>query len=402
VALNSTVVPDFDLSDRLIENPIINPSDVRPSRPGVEVVSVFNAGAVKVGDEVVLLLRVSEQGLVEDLIVEGPRTFDLSEPTPQLRKLEPGHTPRELLPLTYLDTKSEPYHLVDVLLLKDTPGLDCTDPRGLHYTSSGENGHFVNDFLTQMSHLRVARSNDGIHFVVEDHPAIMAESELEEYGCEDPRITLIDGVYHVVYVSVSRIGISASRATTTDFRSFTRQGIMFLPENKDVVLFPEKIGGRYVALSRPMLPYMGRVTGMWLSFSDNLADWGDHCPLVLPRHGMWDETRTGGSLVPIKTEGGWLVIYHGVSRDSHYAVGATLLDLEDPRKVLARSEEPIMAPSAEYECSGLYNNVIFPCGHVALDDEGDKIRVYYGAGDSYLAAADFSVRDILGSLIETL
>ena len=121
-------------------------------------------------------------------------------------------------------------------------------------------------------------------------------------------------------------------------------------------------------------------------------------PLALPRWGMWDELRTGASAVPFKTERGWLELYHGVDRETTYAMGAVLLDLADPRRVLARSASPILSPTEIYECMGLFNDTVFSCGVVPLGENGERIRMYYGAADSVVAAADFDVREILDSL----
>jgi predicted GH43/DUF377 family glycosyl hydrolase len=223
-------------------------------------------------------------------------------------------------------------------------------------------------------------------------------NRFEEYGCEDPRATLIDGVWHITYVSVGRIGITTSRLTTTDFRSFDRHGVMFLPDHKDVVLFPGRPGGRYAALTRPMPGSFGRVLGIWIAFSDDLVHWGDHRPVALPRPGMWDSLRTGASAVPFRVAQGWLEIYHGVNRDTRYAMGGLLLDADDPSRVIARSPEPILAPTAPYERVGLFNDTVFSCGHVALDPAGETIRLYYGAADSCMAAADLHVNDILDQM----
>ncbi|MEK7862391.1 MAG: glycoside hydrolase family 130 protein, partial [Chloroflexota bacterium] len=234
------------------------------------------------------------------------------------------------------------------------------------------------------------------HFTVDDEPAIAPLTEMEEYGVEDPRATLIDGVWHVTYVSVSRWGITTSLATTTDFRSFERRGVIFLPDHKDVVLFPEAIGGKYVALTRPMPQSFSRILGIWIAFSDDLHEWGGHETLALPRWGYWDELRTGASAVPFKTDHGWLELYHGVDRNTTYAMGAVLLDARDPRKVIARSPTAILEPTEPYERMGLFNDTVFSCGHV--DMGGGRIRMYYGAADSVIGAADFRVDDIVGSL----
>jgi predicted GH43/DUF377 family glycosyl hydrolase len=254
------------------------------------------------------------------------------------------------------------------------------------------------DYLAQISHLRLARSRDGVHFAVEKSVSFGPDVPLEEYGVEDPRITFIDGKFQVTYVSVSRWGITTSLATTSDFTSYERKGVIFLPDHKDVVIFPERIGGKYVALTRPMPQSFAKIFGIWIAFSDDLKEWGGHQPLAMPRWGRWDELRTGASAVPFRTERGWLELYHGVDRDTTYAMGALLLDIDDPRKVIARSPSPILRPTEVYETTGLFNNTVFSCGHIPLDDRGERIRLYYGAADSIIAAADFEVREILDSL----
>jgi beta-1,2-mannobiose phosphorylase / 1,2-beta-oligomannan phosphorylase len=391
-----------DLARRLAENPILTAADVASSIPGLEVVSVFNAAAAQVDGEVVLLLRVGERPRTD--VKPGPdaMTFDVSGTEPRLRRLGDGYAPEDLVGVAFLDTQRMPPAVVPVLLPRNLSGLDLSDPRRIRYQNP--TGGFtaaaddVSDFLTQMSHLRVARSRDGVHFDVDASPSVLPANHYEEYGCEDPRATLIDGVWHITYVSVGRLGMTTSLLTTTDFRTFDRRGVLFLPDHKDVVLFPGRPGGRYAALTRPMPQSFGRVLGMWIAFSDDLVHWGDHRPLALPRWGMWDELRTGASAVPFRVDEGWLEIYHGVDRNTTYAMGALLLDADDPAVVIARSPVPIMVPTAPYERTGLFNDTVFSCGHVPLDPEGRTIRLYYGAADSCMAAADFDVRAILDQM----
>ena len=195
---------------------------------------------------------------------------------------------------------------------------------------------------------------------------------------------------------MSRWGITTSLATTTDFRTFQREGVIFLPDHKDVVIFPEKVGGRYVALTRPMPQSFSRIFGIWIAFSEDLRSWGGHQTVCLPRWEYWDELRTGASAVPFRVDDGWLELYHGVDRNTRYAMGALLLDADDPRKVVARSAQPILEPLEPFERTGLFNETVFSCGHVELGD--GRIRMYYGAADSVIAAADFDVRDIVNSL----
>lgn len=389
------------LGTRIASNPIIAHHDVSPSRPEFEVLGVSNPAAVKVGDEVILLLRVAERPRTDVEPPDDALTLDFDGPEPVLKPLPEGFRHHEVIGMVFMDTRSGERTPVVAYLPRDLPGLDLSDPRTIRYRAASSLRRYQDgylDYLSSMSHLRVARSRDGIHFDIEKKPALFPAMELEEYGIEDARACQIDGVWQITYVSVSRLGITTSRATTPDFKTFTRAGVMFLPDHKDVVLFPERIGGRYFALTRPMPQSFGQMRGIWMATSDDLVRWGDHRPVALPRWEHWDEIRTGGSCVPIRTDAGWLELYHGVDRNGRYAMGGLLMALDDPFNVLARSPEPILMPKEPYEHVGLYGNVVFSCGHVPLDERGERIRMYYGAADSCVAAADFSVGEILASL----
>jgi predicted GH43/DUF377 family glycosyl hydrolase len=388
------------LGRRLEQNPLITARDVTPSLPVLEVVSVFNAATARLGDETILLLRIAERPRSDIDPPANAMTLDLDGPHPVLRPLPSGYSKHDVIGMCFLDTSNEKPRVIVAYIPKNLPGLDLRDPRSIRYRNStgvlGVTNEGLTDYLAQMSHLRVARSRDGIKFTIDDEPAIAPHLDIEEYGVEDPRITLIDGIFYITYVSVSRWGITTSLATTRDFRSFERRGVIFLPDHKDVVIFPERINGKYVALTRPMPQSFSRIFGIWIAFSDELTEWGGHETICLPRWDHWDELRTGASAVPFRTREGWLELYHGVNRNHRYAMGALLLDADDPRKVLARSPAPILAPGTAYERLGLFNDTIFSCGVVPLGD--DEIRMYYGAADSCIAAADFSVKEIIASL----
>ncbi|MEA2661268.1 MAG: beta,2-mannobiose phosphorylase / 1,2-beta-oligomannan phosphorylase [Chloroflexota bacterium] len=363
---------------------------------------MFNAATAIIQDEVILLLRVAERPRSDIELPPGAFTLDFSGPHPVRQPLPHHHTMSDVIGMAYMDASTVPPSVRVAYVPKDLPGLDLRDPRAIRYKNSTGALRMVNegyqDYLAQISHLRVARSRDGVHFTVEPNVSLGPDVPLEEYGVEDARITFIDGLFHVTYVSVSRWGITTSLATTKDFVTYDRKGVIFLPDHKDVVIFPEKIGGRYVALTRPMPQSFSRIFGIWIAFSDDKMKWGGHMPLAMPRWNHWDELRTGASAVPFRTERGWLELYHGVDRATTYAMGALLMDLEDPRKVIARSPRPILKPTEVYETTGLFNDTVFSCGHIPLDDRGERIRLYYGAADSVVAAADFEVREILDSL----
>ena len=396
------VSPGQDLAQRLANNPILTSADVAPSQTALEVVSVFNAAAARVGKETILLLRVGERPrAMTGRLPATARTLDLAAPHDEFDPLPPGTLGEDVIGIAFLNPATEPPRVVVLYVRRDLPGLDLSDPRAIRVVMPPANPGGVSevrDYLTQISHLRVARSSDGVHFTVDELPAVVPADSFEEYGCEDPRATLIDGVWNITYVSVGSVGITTSRLTTTDFRVFERHGLMFLPDHKDVVLFPGRVGGRYVALTRPMPSSFNRVLGIWIAFSDDLVGWGGHRPLALPRKRMWDGVRTGAGAVPFRVPEGWLELYHGVDAAGTYAMGALLLNAEDPAQVIGRSPNPILVPTEDYEREGFYGNTVFSCGHVSLDAAGERIRMYYGSADCRMAAADFDVKSIIASL----
>lgn len=369
---------------RLPENPIITPKDVPALHPGWEVICAFNAAAVRYGDETLLLLRVAERPPKAEPQPDE-QEIDLSGEAPALKPADP-RLAEHYIPIPMLETSARGPRVVVRYIRRDTEGVDTSDTR---LVTKGRH-----TYLTSISSARLARSNDGVHFTVEREPALRPTEPLEGYGIEDPRITQIDDTFYINYTAVSEHGISTALASTRDFRRYEKHGVIFCPENRDVAIFPAKIGGRYRALHRPVPKLIGGPS-VWFASSDNLRDWGEHrfcfgsCP------GTWDGSRIGGGAVPFRTERGWLEIYHGVNADGQYALGGILLDLEEPWKPIARSPEPILKPEEPFETEGFFGNVVFTCGGVI---DGDRLRVYYGAADAVTGAADFSIQEILGSL----
>jgi predicted GH43/DUF377 family glycosyl hydrolase len=347
----------MDLFDRFGNNPIIKPADVPPSRAGLTVPCVLNPGAFVYGGRIGLMLRVCEQ------------------PIP-----EAGYIG------TCIRDPEAPGGVRIIRYRKDDPNLVQTDPRIFAYDGV--------TYLMSLSHLRLAWSTDGRHFEVEPRPALEGEGIYETYGVEDCRVNELEGEFHLTFTSVSPLGVAIGHATTTDFKNFIRHGLLFLPHNKDCVLFPRKIDGRYVAIHRPSGADVGGHF-MWLSRSTDLEHWGRHHGLAMTRPGKWDGRRIGANGPPILTDRGWLQLYHGADKNTRYCWGAMLLAHDDPTKVLARSDEPIMQPRTDYELRGFFGNVVFSNGHVV---KGDELTVYYGAADEYVGGATGSIRAILDSL----
>jgi len=338
-------------------NPIIRPEDIKPSRDDFEVVGAFNAGVARLGDEVILLLRVAERPISKEPKVTLSPIYDVKTSSIAIKEFA-----------------------------RDDPTVDFSDPR-LIVTPK-------DTYLTSISHLRLARSKDGVSFEIDDGPWLGPANEYETYGVEDPRISLIDGIYYIDYVAVSPLGVITCLVSTKDFATFERHGVIFCPDNKDVVIFPGKIGDRYYALHRPSSSLFQR-NEIWISESPDLACWGNHRRLMSLREGYWDEVKIGAGAVPFRIKQGWLEVYHGADCNNRYCLGAVLLDGNEPWKIIARSERPILEPEAEYERGGFLGNVVFSCG---LLYEDNMLKVYYGAADTCVCYAELPLEDVLENL----
>jgi predicted GH43/DUF377 family glycosyl hydrolase len=258
-----------------------------------------------------------------------------------------------------------------------------------------------------ISHLTAARSHDGIHnWQIDELPTFSAAPDQypeELWGIEDARIVRLEnlGRFAVTYTAYSRAGPLVALAMTDDFHTFERHGSIMAPEDKDAAFFPRQFGGRWALIHRPV-PHSGRAkANMWISFSPDLHNWGDHSVLLEARDGAWwDAGKIGLSSQPIETVDGWLIVYHGV-RDTPagalYRVGLALLDLEDPRRVLRRGDEWVVGPQAWYEITGDIPNVVFPCGAVH-DPVSDELRLYYGAADTCVGLMTAQMPEILNWL----
>lgn len=344
-----------DLATRFPENPILKPADVPPSIEGLRVECVLNPGAFRFNGKTWLLLRVAEAA-----------------------HERPG---KVAVPVRHPERGIEVFEID-----RDDPDLDLTDPRIFSLRNQ--------TFLSTLSHLRLASSDDGVHFNVEPQPALLGEGPLESYGVEDCRVTALDGQYLLTYTAVSPCGIGIGLRITEDWRTFTSHGMIISPDNKDGAIFEQKVDGAYYMFHRPANKHL-RGNYIWMACSQDLQHWGNHRCVALSRPEMWDSERVGAGAAPIWTPDGWLEIYHGANATHRYCLGALLLDLDEPWRVIARSEEPIMEPREDYERKGFFGEVIFTNGHVT---DGDTLTIYYGASDSVVCGATFSIREILDSL----
>jgi predicted GH43/DUF377 family glycosyl hydrolase len=277
----------------------------------------------------------------------------------------------------------------------------------------------------------LARSRDGYRFERDSElPAFGPSEDGFDGGCvEDPRVVKFGEWFYVTYATrayppgeywipaaertwsepdrpsdfpwcLRSNATATGLALTRDFKTWKRAGRMTSPtlDDRDVVIFPEKLHGRYVRLHRPMQwagpGYETAEPAIWISFSEDLLEWGDS-QLLAKGTLDWEGGKIGINTPPIRTADGWLTLYHGVGQDKRYRLGAFLLDLEEPWRILGRSSSYLLQPEQPYETVGYYNGCVFPCGKVVI---GEELFVYYGAADKYVCGATCN----LGSLIEDL
>ena len=344
-----------EYAKRFVENPILSPIDLVPSRPGLEIACLLNPGVFRFEGKVWMIIRVAERPRQEPGIISFPVLKDGG---------------------------------IEVITIKENdPELIADDPRVIRYKGT--------DYLTTLSHLRLVCSEDGIHFYQpEGFSSLQGEGKNETFGIEDCRVAQIDDTYYLTYTAVSVNGVGVGLRTTKDWKTFEKHGMIISPHNKDCAIFEEKINGKFYALHRPSSVDLGG-NYIWLAESPDGIHWGNHQCLIKTRKHHWDSKRVGAGAAPIKTAQGWLSIYHGANEKHQYCLGAFLMDLSDPSKILAQTEHPIMVPTADYEINGFFGEVVFTNGHLV---NGDVLTIYYGAADEFVCGAKFSIEEIVGAL----
>ena len=256
------------------------------------------------------------------------------------------------------------------------------------------------------SHLRngrsiigIAESEDGFNFTVSPEPFIVPSkdgvfAEYEAFGVEAPRICFIDDEYLITYSVYSQHGVRIALAKTWDFKSLERISLITQADMRNVVIFPEKINGRYARLDRPhseISPW-----SVWLSWSPDLIHWGDSQVVMKPVAYHWDESKIGPGATPIKTDKGWLSIYHGVFETMDgavYRLGVALHDINNPAKILGVSDEWILSPQDPWELTGYVHNVVFTCG--AVEDDKGNVIIYWGGADTVMCAGTACIEELV-------
>jgi predicted GH43/DUF377 family glycosyl hydrolase len=350
---------------RILTHCLLRPADVQPRFDRFEVIGTFNPAVIEFDGGVVLLVRVAER---------------------------PTETREGYVALPYWNSQRGDV-AIDWRLESE---VELIDPRMVRSKSSG----LIR--LTFLSWLLVAFSRDGLTIDSFGAEAFLPANRYESFGVEDARLTRIDDQFYFTYVAVSEYGVATSLASTTDFESFQRHGIIFCPDNKDVVLFPEKIDNQYVTLHRPTTQGAFSIPEIWIARSPDLKHWGSHQRLLGSEVG-WATAKIGGGTPPIRTNRGWLTLFHGHAQpDAHgeggvgqYAAAALLLDLEQPQRVIGISPVPVMVAEQEFERSGFLPDIVFPTGLVR---HGDRLLVYYGAADTATGVAQYSLAELLASV----
>ena len=281
-------------------------------------------------------------------------------------------------------------------------------------------------------HFGLAASRDGYHFRrVSERPVFSPSADGFDAGCvEDARIVKMGEWYYVTYASrpfppgqywrsdeeqsyqppamppdapwgLRTNATATGLALTRDFRTWIRAGRLTNPDvdDRDVILFPEKVGGKYWMMHRPM-NWVGPEYGtahpaMWISSGEDLLCWSES-KLLAKAEFAWENKKIGGNTPPIRTRHGWLTLYHAVGTDHHYRLGAMLLDLEDPSIVRYRSRDWLLQPEEPYELEGFYPGVCFPCGKVVI---GGTLFVYYGGADRFVGLATCPLGELLEYLL---
>jgi len=363
---------------------LVSPKDIKPTSSKLSVVGTFNPAAARLPNgDIILYVRVAEK--MKDEAVEDKKYF---------------YTPRCVGNNT-CKIKFDRFKKEDVRLKSDADIVFKDKTKRLLFIS-----HFRKVILDKTG-FKIKS--------IDKKPSFTGLKTNGELGVEDPRIAKIGDKYIMTYVSLSRQGnISTSLAVSKDCLKWDRKGTIFSEQNKDVSLFPEKFNKFYYTFNRPESGFQFTPPHMWISSSKDLSNWGHNRPLILSRKGKWDYERVGAGPPPVKTKKGWLLLYHGVEeRDfsspvvvsgssvvhtsASYEVGAALFDLKYPRNLIAKSPEPIISPTKDYDKKGFVNNVIFPTGLVP-DLNGEDLLLFSGGADRVTTVKKISLKDIFKSM----
>jgi len=263
---------------------------------------------------------------------------------------------------------------------------------------------FRSHLRTGRSIIGLARSREGFQFIADDKPLLTPSTDgsfaaYEEFGVEDPRVTRIEDDYLITYSAYSRSGVRIALARTKDFVQIERVSLITQADYRNTVIFPEKFGGLYARLDRPhseISPW-----SIWISYSPDLVYWGNSQLVMKPEPYHWDEMKIGPGAPPIKTDQGWLSIYHGVFQTmdgSVYRLGVALHDLIDPAKIIGVGDSWILQPEDPWEVTGYVHNVVFSCG--AVPETDGTVKLYWGGADTVMCVGEANIAELVSLCLQ--
>lgn len=381
--LVSTLPEDIaDICDRVTVKPLISPSDVVPSDPRLEVIGALNPAFIEIDGKPSLVVRIDERPLSNE------------------SKAQVCCSNFKSLSVAYLKF-NQPDFLgicqIQVPPLYD-PYRESVLPESVRHNANGASGPDL--LLSFISHLRIAEIHDN-SIVMSETPAIFPFNHFSQFGCEDPRATTLDDKHFVTFNAIGKFGGTAWLASISSTNESAIMRMLLGPDHKHCALFPSRIRDKYIMLTRPLTRSTVSCEAIWITDSPDLEYWSSPTPLLLPRPNMWDAVRVGPATSPLMLPEGWLLFYYGVDNTHSYHLGAALLNTTNPLRVLARTATPILSPILEWERNGRRADTLFPCGAQFLRNN-NTIRIYYGAADMYVGAADLNVSSLMAELIEII
>lgn len=369
-----------DMCIRASDEPLLRPEAVAPSDPRLQVIGVFNPAVWKSPNWCRLIVRVDER----------PRTS--GDYGRHLR----GRMNIPVARIAFGDGQPR-IELLDIEVGKDyvrdsqavLPNIDAI-----------ETGPEPLPLLSHISHLRIAEYSAGT-WNVHSTSLVSPSDSWSEFGCEDPRVTNIDGESYLTYSAISRFGATAWVAQLNAQGKPLSKRMVLGPDHKHALLLPERVKEHYWLFVRPLVRSWIHEDGIWIYRSRSLEYWGQPTPLLMPRAGHWDALRVGPSATPLRIPEGWLLFYYGVDTSQSYHVGAAVLKYSDPSVVLSRTEVPILSPTLTWERTGRRADTVFCCGAM-FGAENTSVHLYYGAADTYVGAAEISLSALRAALRPTV
>ena len=366
-----------DIATRVSDTPMIKPSDVPPSHSKLEVIGVLNPTFIEIQGKKYLITRVDER------------------PSGISTRAECAVIDKEPFLVAYADLEYPgKLEVIETNIKKNSLyDHDPILPEAVRdYCIATRQQNLL---LSYISHLRIFELF-GSEIIVNDSPIVYPSDVFSKYGCEDPRATVIDGQPVFIYTAIGPYGATSWLARMKN-KSIGTKKMILGPDHKHSTIFPTRIGGSYYLLTRPLSRSYLRTSGIWILESPDMIHWGAPVPVLLPRPGEWDSVRVGPSASPILIDNGWLLFYYGVDFENTYRMGAALLARDNPSKVIARTIQPVLSPALEWERNGRRADTVFSCGTQWLVEE-DTLRIYYGAADTSVGAADIKTVELMNQL----